>query len=51
MAKDANYTAAISHRSGETEDPIIADLVVATALDRLKLVLYVVLIVLLNTTS
>ena len=31
MAKAANYTAVISHRSGETEDTTIADLAVATA--------------------
>jgi enolase len=30
MAKRANYTAVVSHRSGETEDTIIADLAVAT---------------------
>jgi enolase len=30
MAKRANYTAVISHRSGETEDTIIADIAVAT---------------------
>ena len=36
MAKGANYTAVISHRSGETEDPIIADLVVATATGQIK---------------
>ena len=30
MAKENNYTAIISHRSGETEDPFIADLAVAT---------------------
>jgi enolase len=30
MAKTNNYTAVISHRSGETEDPFIADLAVAT---------------------
>ncbi len=29
MAKEAGYTAIISHRSGETEDTTIADLVVA----------------------
>ena len=29
MAKDANFTAVISHRSGETEDTTIADLAVA----------------------
>ena len=29
MAKTANYTAVISHRSGETEDTTIADLAVA----------------------
>ena len=29
MAKRAGYTAVISHRSGETEDNTIADLVVA----------------------
>ncbi|HPK44023.1 MAG TPA: phosphopyruvate hydratase, partial [Spirochaetota bacterium] len=29
MAKRAGYTAVISHRSGETEDPAIADLAVA----------------------
>ncbi|MBX7016658.1 phosphopyruvate hydratase, partial [Bacillus aerophilus] len=31
MAKDAGYTAVISHRSGETEDATIADLAVGTA--------------------
>jgi enolase len=36
MAKDANYTAVISHRSGETEDTIIADLVVAAATGQIK---------------
>ena len=30
MAKEAGYTAVVSHRSGETEDTTIADLVVAT---------------------
>ena len=30
MAKRANYTAVISHRSGETEDTVIADIAVAT---------------------
>ena len=30
MAKDAGYTAVISHRSGETEDTFIADLAVGT---------------------
>ncbi len=36
MAKDANYTAVISHRSGETEDSTIADLAVATAVGQIK---------------
>ncbi|RKZ96059.1 MAG: phosphopyruvate hydratase, partial [Gammaproteobacteria bacterium] len=31
MAKDAGYTAVVSHRSGETEDTTIADLAVATS--------------------
>jgi enolase len=30
MAKRSNYTAVVSHRSGETEDTTIADLSVAT---------------------
>jgi enolase len=30
MAKRANYTAVISHRSGETEDSTIADIAVGT---------------------
>ena len=30
MAKRAGYTAVVSHRSGETEDTIIADIAVAT---------------------
>ena len=30
MAAEANYTTVVSHRSGETEDAFIADLVVAT---------------------
>lgn len=36
MAKAANYTAVISHRSGETEDTTIADLAVATAAGQIK---------------
>ena len=36
MAKAANYTAVISHRSGETEDVTIADLAVATAAGQIK---------------
>ena len=36
MAKAANYTAVISHRSGETEDSTIADLAVATAAGQIK---------------
>jgi len=36
MAARANYTAVVSHRSGETEDPFIADLVVATGAGQIK---------------
>jgi enolase len=36
MAKRAGYTAMISHRSGETEDTTIADLVVATGCGQIK---------------
>jgi len=36
MAKQAGYTAVISHRSGETEDSTIADLAVATAAGQIK---------------
>jgi enolase len=36
MAKDAGYTAVVSHRSGETEDTIIADLVVAASTGQIK---------------
>jgi enolase len=36
MADKANYTAVISHRSGETEDNFIADLVVATSATQIK---------------
>jgi enolase len=36
MAHDAGYTAIISHRSGETEDTTLADLVVATATGQIK---------------
>jgi len=36
MAERARYTAVISHRSGETEDTTIADLVVATSAGQLK---------------
>lgn len=35
-AKDAGYTAVISHRSGETEDTSIADLAVATNAGQIK---------------
>ena len=36
MAKDAGYTAVISHRSGETEDATIADLAVGTCAGQIK---------------
>ncbi|MGS0971970.1 MAG: phosphopyruvate hydratase [Candidatus Izemoplasmataceae bacterium] len=36
MAKKAGYTAVISHRSGETEDSIIADIAVATNAGQIK---------------
>ncbi|MBM7853639.1 enolase [Desulfohalotomaculum tongense] len=36
MAKRAGYTAVVSHRSGETEDVTIADLVVATSAGQIK---------------
>lgn len=36
MAHDADYTAVISHRSGETEDSTIADLCVATNAGQIK---------------
>ena len=36
MARDAGYTAIISHRSGETEDTTIADLVVALNAGQIK---------------
>jgi len=36
MAKEAGYTAIISHRSGETEDATIADLAVGTAAGQIK---------------
>jgi enolase len=36
MAKDANFTVVISHRSGETEDTTIADLAVGTAAGQIK---------------
>ena len=36
MAQEANYTAVISHRSGETEDTTIADIAVATNAGQIK---------------
>ncbi len=36
MAKRASYTAVVSHRSGETEDATIADIVVATNAGQIK---------------
>ncbi|MEJ2479244.1 MAG: phosphopyruvate hydratase [Acidihalobacter sp.] len=36
MAKDAGYTAVVSHRSGETEDTTIADLAVGTRAGQIK---------------
>jgi len=36
MAKEHNYTAIVSHRSGESEDTTIADLVVATNAGQIK---------------
>lgn len=35
-ARSAGYTSVISHRSGETEDPFIADLAVATGAGQIK---------------
>ncbi|MGH2928509.1 MAG: phosphopyruvate hydratase, partial [Solirubrobacteraceae bacterium] len=36
IAREAGYQAVVSHRSGETEDPLIADFVVATAVGQIK---------------
>jgi enolase len=36
LAANANYTSVVSHRSGETEDAFIADLVVATRAGQIK---------------
>ena len=36
MASRAGYTSVVSHRSGETEDPFIADWVVATSAGQIK---------------
>ncbi len=36
MAQKANYTAVISHRSGESEDTTIADIAVATNAGQIK---------------
>ena len=36
IASNAGYTAVVSHRSGETEDTFIADLVVATGAGQIK---------------
>jgi enolase len=36
MAAEAGYTSVVSHRSGETEDTFIADLVVATGAGQIK---------------
>lgn len=36
MAKKAGYTAVVSHRSGETEDTVIADIAVATGCGQIK---------------
>jgi enolase len=36
LARDAGYKCVISHRSGETEDTFIADLVVATGVGQIK---------------
>jgi len=36
MAREAGYRAVISHRSGETEDALIADFVVATGVGQIK---------------
>ncbi|HTM49782.1 MAG TPA: phosphopyruvate hydratase [Bryobacteraceae bacterium] len=36
MAAGAGYTSMVSHRSGETEDPFIADLAVATGAGQIK---------------
>jgi enolase len=36
MAADAGYSCVVSHRSGETEDPFIADFVVSTNAGQIK---------------
>ena len=36
MAQEANYAAIVSHRSGETEDTTIADIVVAVGAGQIK---------------
>ena len=45
MAKEAGYTAVVSHRSGETEDSTIADIAVATNAGQSRLVHFHVLTV------
>ena len=51
MAKSAGWTTVMSHRSGETEDSVIADLAVGQTPDKLKLVLCLVQIGLLSTIN
>ena len=52
MAKEAGYTAVVSHRSGETEDSTISDIASCKqTLVKSKQVLYHVLTVLLNTIN
>jgi enolase len=36
LARNAGYRAVVSHRSGETEDPLIADFAVATGVGQIK---------------
>ena len=36
MAREAGYNSVVSHRSGETEDTLIADLAVATGAGQIK---------------
>ncbi|NHZ87417.1 MAG: phosphopyruvate hydratase, partial [Planctomycetia bacterium] len=36
LARENNYSAVISHRSGETEDTIIADFAVAMGMGQIK---------------
>ena len=51
MSKLANWGVMVSHRSGETEDTFIADLVVGLCTGQVKLTLFIIVYFMISVTK